>query len=118
MLRLFDVHDWVARVLADPGAFGFSYGLTAGPAAGCLFPPLSCPDLTGEFDTAGQGRFFWDELHPTTQVHRLLADEAFAALGGVQPVPEPPAATIFVLALAGLALTLRGIGRTARRGAG
>ena len=99
-LQLFDVQNLVAQVLETPEAFGFSTGLAAGPATGCLFPPFACPDLSGEFGSAGAGLFFWDELHPTAQAHRLIAQRALAALS----VAEPGAISGFAFALAALAL--------------
>jgi len=41
---------------------------------------------------------FWDTIHPTWQVHRILAD---AALGLLQ-VPEPPALALLAIALVAL----------------
>lgn len=84
-----DVQTLFAQALADPMAFGFTAGLAAGPAAGCLFPPFDCAPV------ADAGTFFWDELHPSTAVHRLIADAALAALG----VPEPSAIPLLALGL-------------------
>jgi phospholipase/lecithinase/hemolysin len=38
---------------------------------------------------------FWDGLHPTETVHRLLGNAAFAL---VDPVPEPSSLTLGVIA--------------------
>ncbi|MCQ8119359.1 SGNH/GDSL hydrolase family protein [Methylomonas rosea] len=49
--------------------------ITAGPAAGCLYNPVLSPDNcpTVSFD-AGNGLIFWDEIHPTTEVHKVFAE--------------------------------------------
>jgi phospholipase/lecithinase/hemolysin len=49
--------------------------VTAGPAAGCLYSPVLTPDKcsTVPFD-AGNGLIFWDEIHPTTDVHKIFAE--------------------------------------------
>lgn len=84
-----DVNALFQAALADPFAFGFTSGLAAGPAAGCLFPPGDCSPV--DYD----GSFFWDELHPSTAAHRLIADAALDALG----VPEPSMLALFGLGL-------------------
>jgi phospholipase/lecithinase/hemolysin len=88
-VTFFDVNALFQAALADPAAFGFTSGLAAGPAAGCLFPPFDCSPVSYG------GSFFWDELHPSTAAHRLIGQAALAALN----VPEPSA-----LALLGLGL--------------
>ncbi|MBF1991380.1 SGNH/GDSL hydrolase family protein [Fischerella thermalis] len=54
--------------------------------------------LVGDFDDIAQGNFtvctnpneylFWDSVHPTTHVHRIVAETALSALD-TQPVPAP-----------------------------
>jgi thermolabile hemolysin len=88
-----DVNALFQQALADPQAFGFSSGLAAGPAAGCLFPPFDCSPV------AYAGSFYWDELHPSTAAHALIAQAALEALD----VPEPASLALFALGL----LTLR-----------
>lgn len=83
-IQLLDVHTLLAALLADPLAYGFvAPALQPGPAAGCLFPPFQCPPLDFTADTV-----FWDEEHPTSAVHALIAQTALAAL------PEPVALAI------------------------
>ncbi len=89
-----DVHALFARILADPAAFGFGSGVVAGPASGCLLPPFDCSPVG--FDTDA---FFWDEQHPSTAVHRLIAEAARGALG----IPEPPAWALLAAGFVGLA---------------
>ena len=102
-VTFFDVNSLFQAALADPLAFGFASGLAAGPAAGCLFPPNDCSPV--DYD----GSFFWDELHPSTAAHRLIADAALDALG----VPEPSALAVFGLGLLALrrAVSARGSSR-------
>jgi len=74
--RLFDA------VLTDPDEFGFD-----NVSVPCLIqnPDLSrdptgaCPADGDTFDA--RGVFFWDLLHPTTAVHRLIATTALGAFG-------------------------------------
>jgi phospholipase/lecithinase/hemolysin len=82
-VRIFfnDVNAEFQGILADPSA----YGLT-NVTDGARFD--GSPD--------GQGYLFWDEGHPTTVVHELIAARAFAA-----SVPEPSSAAL--LAIAGVA---------------
>lgn len=101
-VTFFDVHAVFQAALADPAAFGFTAGLAAGPAAGCLFPPFDCTPV------AYDGSFYWDELHPSTAAHRLIAQAALDALG----VPEPSALALFALGL----LAVRRFGASAASG--
>ena len=88
-VMFFDVNALFQAALADPAAFGFSSGLAAGPAAGCLFPPFDCSPVSYD------GSFFWDELHPSTAAHRLIAQAALDALD----IPEPSAVALLGLGL-------------------
>ena len=92
-----DVNSLFAAALADPAAFGFTSGLAAGPAAGCLFPPFDCSPVSYA------GSFYWDELHPSSAAHRLIAEAALDVID----VPEPATALLLIGAL--------GLGATARR---
>ncbi|MGZ0078590.1 SGNH/GDSL hydrolase family protein [Methylomonas sp. BW4-1] len=49
--------------------------VVAGPAAGCLYSPVLTQDNCSivPFD-AGNGLIFWDEIHPTTEVHKVFAE--------------------------------------------
>lgn len=87
-----DVNALFRRALADPAAFGFSSGLAAGPAAGCLFPPFDCTPVDYE------GSFYWDELHPSTAAHALIGAAALDALDA----PEPAPLALFALGLLAL----------------
>ncbi|MBN8443221.1 MAG: SGNH/GDSL hydrolase family protein [Thauera sp.] len=89
----FDTFAFLHDVVANPGAFGFSNATD-----GCLLSPLACTD-PDEF-------VFWDDFHPTTAAHALIAS-AFA-----RTVPEPGSLLLMALALA--ALAARGRGRLRR----
>ena len=99
-VTFFDVNALFQAALADPAAFGFTSGLAAGPAAGCLFPPFDCSPV------AYDGSFFWDELHPSTAAHELIAQAALEALG----VPEPSALALLGLGLLALRRVVAGRG--------
>jgi thermolabile hemolysin len=64
----FDIYGLSVAVAADPEAFGF-VNATA-PSPNFVVP--------NEFDDAGH--VFWDEKHPTTAMHAIVADQALAAL--------------------------------------
>lgn len=87
------LNDWVA----DPARFGLT-----DVRHSCQQPTgATLPDGQPEYaifcsDADAAGHLFWDEMHPTTSAHGLLADALLAAL----QVPEP--ATL-ALVLAGLA---------------
>jgi phospholipase/lecithinase/hemolysin len=68
-LRLLDVNALFLNVAQNPAAFGFT-NITEG----CRL--VLCPNPS-EF-------LFWDEIHPTTRAHQLIAQSATQALG----IPE------------------------------
>jgi phospholipase/lecithinase/hemolysin len=80
----FDTFAFFNRLLADPGAFGFSDAIT--------------PCLTGNLANGGvvcgdpSAHIFWDTVHPTTAAHRALGDAFAAAV-----VPEPTSLTLAVV---------------------
>jgi phospholipase/lecithinase/hemolysin len=52
-----------------------------GPAAGCLYGPIASLETCSAVDfEAGDGLIFWDEIHPTTAVHKVFADAMFDAI--------------------------------------
>ncbi len=69
----FDVDALFLEILADPGALGFDN--VTEPA-----PNFSVPD---NFD--GGGSLFWDDKHPTTRMHALIADRVYAELNAQLP---------------------------------
>lgn len=82
----FDANAVFAEVQQNPSNFGFT---TTG---GCF----TLADLLGgalnldAVQTCGETSLFWDDLHPTTQAHNLLADAALVTLANNQPSPSQP----------------------------
>lgn len=77
-------------IVADPAAFGLTN------------VDDNCLVTTGGMGSACDGYLFWDDLHPTTAGHQLIADAAFAAV-----VPVPAALWLFGSALMGLVVIKR-----------
>jgi len=88
-----DVEILFDAIQADPAAFGFTQSLsTLGPASGCLIlPPHQCGALSTGLD--GNGYPVWDEEHPSTALHALIAQTALAAV----PIPEPASLALFLV---------------------
>lgn len=111
-LRIYrvDVYRLFKVVLGDPGKYGFSTGVVAGPATGCLLPPHVCSPVPFETEA-----FFWDEQHPSTVVHRMVAD-VVRGMVFAGPVPAPvPALTVFPIGAASLVLAWVGLAFAAGR---
>ena len=85
----FDTFGVLNRILANPGAYGFEFTDKA-----CVDNLASGLCNPGNWDKW----VFWDSVHPTTSAHAVLGRE-FAA-----SVPEP--GTIFLLAIALLAMAV------------
>jgi phospholipase/lecithinase/hemolysin len=85
-ISLLDLYSLTNTVLRDPGAYGFTdttdEGILAGPNANL------------------NQYLFWDDVHPTTAGHALIADAAFSAI-----VPEPAGLTL--VGVCGFALATR-----------
>ncbi|KJS32910.1 MAG: hypothetical protein VR64_05130 [Desulfatitalea sp. BRH_c12] len=69
----FDVDALFLEILVDPGALGFDNVTQASPN-------FSVPN---NFD--GGGSLFWDDKHPTTRMHALIADRVYADLNAQLP---------------------------------
>jgi phospholipase/lecithinase/hemolysin len=78
----FDAFAFFLEVRNDPGAFDL-INVTQ-PS-----PNFSVPN---NFD--GAGHLFWDDKHPTTAMHALIADQVFAEVSAQLPadMPDTPAA--------------------------
>jgi thermolabile hemolysin len=72
----FDAYGLSLEVASNPQAFGFVNATEPSPNFGVDFEP--------------SGHVFWDDKHPTTHMHELLADRVFADLNDqiVQPSEE------------------------------
>jgi len=68
MVFEFDVFSFAMAVRNDPAAYGFVN----------VTDPSPNFDVPNDFD--GAGYVFWDERHPTTSMHVLIADQVFALL--------------------------------------
>ena len=64
----FDVFSFAMTVRNDPAAYGFVNATEPSPNF----------EVPNNFD--GAGYVFWDERHPTTSMHRLIADQVFTLL--------------------------------------
>lgn len=71
----FDVFAFFGDIQDNPGTFGFTNTTDPSPNF----------DIPNNFE--GAGHVFWDDKHPTTQTHALLADQVFSELN--EQVPPP-----------------------------
>lgn len=74
----FDLYGLLNTVLANPAAYGITNASNA------------CVTSTSLCANQGAGYLFWDELHPTTQMHQIIA----AAM--LSQVPLPSSLVLFV----------------------
>jgi phospholipase/lecithinase/hemolysin len=65
----FDVYAFLQAAANDPGSYGFTNATQV------------CPSfkLADNFDNSG-GYIFWDEIHPTTEAHEVIADQILSIL--------------------------------------
>jgi phospholipase/lecithinase/hemolysin len=82
-----DVNSTFQSIMADPAAFGLT---------DVVHPAYLDPNYKG------QGYFFWDFVHPTTEVHALIGAEAYGAI-----VPEPSSWALALIAAPALLLAWR-----------
>jgi len=73
-----DTSAYLAQVLANPATFGFTNTTD------------QCLDSAQALATGCKGYLFFDEVHPTTEAHRILAG------GFISLVPEPGTAWLLV----------------------
>jgi cholinesterase len=95
----FDTASLFRSVVADPTAFGF-----ANVTEPCFDKVATVCANPGEY-------LFFDDFHPTTATHALLAGRFAAAVG----VPEPGTVALMCIALAGLGVSRRAASRSAGR---
>jgi thermolabile hemolysin len=74
-LNLLDVNGLFNRVVTNPGSFGFTDVTTQ-----CITATTVCANPNANL--------FWDEIHPTTEGHRLIGELAFNTVSPTA-VPEP-----------------------------
>ena len=84
----FDFNKFFHEILDNPNSFGLTN--VTDNCSGIPFPDL--PDNFNPCDNPDQ-YFFWDNQHPTTTVHRVIADEVIDTVKSEFPnystVPEP-----------------------------
>ena len=89
----FDTYSFLTDVVNNPAQYGFSN------ADSFCYTGFVDPDLTGtETECADPSSYvFFDNEHPTSAFHQVLADHIFAAV-----VPEPTTLALVVIGLLGL----------------
>ena len=90
-----DVNSLYSRIIADPGEFGFT-NVTDSCIGKSSVVPINIPEQP--VACAPDEFLFWDQVHPTTATHKLIAELAFSQLN-LASVPEP--STVLGVILAG-----------------
>ncbi len=89
-----DVNSLFNRIIAAPGEFGFT-NATESCIGDLSVVPINVPKQPVACDP--DKFLFWDQVHPTTSVHKLIGELAFSA---VKPVPvSEPSAVLGMLAV-------------------
>jgi phospholipase/lecithinase/hemolysin len=65
----FDIYAFLQTVADDPGSYGFTNATQVCPSY----------SIAGDFDNSA-GYVFWDEIHPTTEAHDVIADQILSIL--------------------------------------
>ncbi|MFP4445904.1 MAG: SGNH/GDSL hydrolase family protein [Desulfosudaceae bacterium] len=78
-----DMHEFEAEVRAAPAQYGFTNVTDTSPNF----------DIADNFSNA-EGYLYWDERHPTTEAHQLIADQIYDQLAVADETlpPETPVA--------------------------
>jgi phospholipase/lecithinase/hemolysin len=84
----FDTFAFLSGVVANPAAYGF------------VNPQDECLSLTGPCGNP-DAHLYWDDFHPTSRAHGILASEFAAA------VPEPEIAAMLLMGLATVGFAAR-----------
>jgi thermolabile hemolysin len=69
-----DIYSFFRMIRNDPAAYGFTN----------VTDPSPNFDLPNKFN--GAGHLFWDDIHPTTRMHALIADRVFEDLKSQVPI--------------------------------
>lgn len=111
--------EWASDLAALQGQGIAVSGVNVGALFSDLIGDPSAFGLTNVTDSAQQanvandaGYLFWDGKHPTTAVHSLVADAAYAALAPPAAVPEPAS---LAFALVGMLVLFLGRKRLVRQ---
>lgn len=91
---LIDAGGLFDDIVDDPAAFGFTDATTP-----CVSTVSPTPIPPGGVCADASGLVFWDPVHPTTELHALIAERVGAS---VEPVPLPAPALLLVAGLATL----------------
>lgn len=95
-----DMFAATEQIFAKPETYGFQNTTDA------------CSSVSNGVETScanPESYIFWDQLHPTTAAHRLLADAAYRQMiaDNPHPIPAPPAMSLFAIGLLGMWLRQR-----------
>ena len=75
---LFDAFTIFNKILTSPSSYGLPNNIGAGPASGCLFQhPATFMLENCQIVPFKSTSVFWDEMHPATEAHKILAKEAW-----------------------------------------
>ncbi|MDP5016645.1 SGNH/GDSL hydrolase family protein [Anabaena sp. UHCC 0187] len=86
-IKVFDVNSLVSQIIASPGKFGFTNVTDA------------CLNIVAQTICSNPNEYlFWDDLHPTSYAHSIVARSAQAT------IPEP-STTLSLLGIAALSAT-------------
>ena len=94
--RFFDLFDYQRRLGADPQAFGLPGTLNQRDI--CLATPGQAPGC--------EGFVYFDDIHPTTQLHQAIANGLTTQLG-IAAIPEPASWLMMIAGFALVASTIR-----------
>lgn len=101
----FDLLSYSRMLLANASDFGITN--TTDPCyVVSLLPPSGTPTAACGPGAANIDQFaFWNDVHPTRQIHALIADGLLQTLSGnpsPSPIPEPSSMVLFMVGLLGL----------------
>jgi phospholipase/lecithinase/hemolysin len=95
----FDLFGFEHDLIADPAAYGLPADLNT--TTPCEVRGGGFPQLSGCTKS-----LYFDDLHPTYQVHEAIANAIFARLSAAA-APEPEAWALMIIGFAGIAIAMR-----------